>query len=395
MSRLRIIVGGFLGLLPAGGVTWDYVQYPVGFAALGHDVYYIEDTRLWPIYQLGNDGGMSCAPNVAHLAAVMDAFGLGGRWAYRDEASGTCFGLSEARVRAICRDADIFVNLSCSTYLRDEYRAIPARALVDTDPMFTQIQYLAQTGFTSGQTGMRELVAGHTHHFTFGEHIGAADCRIPDCGVRWRPTRQPISLDHWPAMSLPRDSRAAYTTLMNWTAGRPLVYAGERWGQKDVEFRRFFELPLAVPDLPLAVAVGQTTGAPFPAAEAEASGWQVLDPQRCAPEWRSYRRFIQQSRGELSVAKETYVKGRTGWFSCRSACYLATGRPVIAQDTGWSCHLPTGDGLLPFDDQASAVAALQSVAAQPEHHARAARALAADYFASDRVLSALLSELGA
>jgi hypothetical protein len=397
-SRLRIVVGGLLGLLPAGGVTWDYVQYPVGFAALGHDVYYIEDTRLWPIYQTDNADGADCSANVAHLAAVMAAFGLAERWAYRDEASGQCFGLSEERVREVCRSADLFVNVSCATVLRDEYRAIPTRALIDTDPMFTQIQYATAASFTSGESGMRGLVDGHTHHFTFGENVGADDCRMPSCGVRWRPTRQPICLAHWPPTALPSDPRAAYTTLMNWTAAPPLVYDGERWGQKDSEFRRLIDvarLADGVAQRPLALAVGQTLGAPFPADEAERAGWQVLDPQQVAADWRRYRRFIQQSWGEFSVAKQTYVKARTGWFSCRSACYLATGRPVIVQDTGWSRYVPNGVGLLAFDDAASALAALAEVAADPAKHARAARVIAEQCFESDRVLSALLREIGA
>lgn len=395
--RLRIIVGGYLGLLPAGGVTWDYVQYPVGLAQLGHDVFYVEDTRLWPVYQNDNQGGADCSANVAHLAAVMDAFELRDRWAYRDEASGRCFGLAEEKVREVCRTADLLINVSCSTFLRDEYRAIPVRILVDSDPMFTQIQYASQVMFTPGHPGMREIVDGHTHHFTFGMNIDASDCRIPNCDVYWRPTRQPVCLRHWPETALPVASNAAYTTVMNWTAGRPLVYEGESWGQKDVEFRRFSTLPGVVPDIPLAVAVGQTGGSgdPFPAAIARQQGWRVLDPAACAPDWRTYRTFIQESRGEFSVAKEAYVKGCTGWFSCRSACYLAMGRPVITQDTGWSRHLPSGCGLLPFDDERSAVDALRRVVADPGPHARAARVIAEEYFNSDRVLSEMLAQVGA
>ena len=139
----------------------------------------------------------------------------------------------------------------------------------------------------------------------------------------------------------------------------------------------------------------KTTGTPFPIEAARRQGWRVLDPAVIAPDWRAYRTFIQESRGEFSVAKETYVKARTGWFSCRSACYLASGRPVIAQDTGWSRYLPTGEGLFAFDDQRSAVEALDRVTAEPDLHARAARALAEEYFDSDRVLSKMLTDLGA
>jgi hypothetical protein len=394
--RLRIVVGGYLGLMPAGGVTWDYVQYPVGLAMLGHDVFYIEDTRLWPVYQTDNDEGANCSANVAHVAAVMDDFGLGDRWAYRDEVSGRCFGLSETAVREICRTADLLINVSCSTFPRDEYRSIPVRLLVDSDPMFTQIQYTSQAAFTPGHSGMREIVDGHTHHFTFGLNIGASDCRIPVVGVSWLPTRQPICLQYWPRTALPPAANGAYTTVMNWAAGRPLAYEGEIWGQKDVEFRRLLALPKIVPDIPLAVAVGQTDGGadPFPAEIARRQGWRVLDPSVCAPDWRSYRAFIERSSGELSVAKETYVKAHTGWFSCRSACYLAMGRPVITQETGWSRHLPSGCGLLAFDDVPSAADALRRVAADPATHARAARAIAEEHFASDRVLNDMLAQVG-
>jgi len=391
VPKLRIIVGGYLGLLPAGGVTWDYVQYPAGFAALGHDVYYVEDTRLWPQYTTGDPA--DCTPQVRHLARVMTQFGLEGRWAYRDEASGRCLGLSEARVQEICATADLLVNVSCSTYLRDEYARIPARVLIDTDPMFTQIQHELQMGFTPGRPRMREIVAGHNHHFTFGENVGRPGCRIPSCGVTWRPTRQPVMLDRWPVY--PPPPNGAFTTLMNWTAAPPLGYRGESWKQKDVEFRRVFDLPRRVPEVALAVVVNQTTGDPFPADDARRAGWRVLDPNQQAPDWQSYRHFLQRSAGEFSVAKETYVKARTGWFSCRSACYLACARPVVTQDTGWSESYPTGEGLFAFVDAAGAADALRRVAGDPLRHARAARGLAEEFFDARKVLGELLAQTGA
>ncbi|HEU0014196.1 MAG TPA: glycosyltransferase, partial [Longimicrobium sp.] len=236
----------------------------------------------------------------------------------------------------------------------------------------------------------------HTHHFTFGESVGTEACRMPACGVDWKPTRQPIYLPEWPAAELPANG-AAFTTLMNWTAGRPLRHAGETWGQKDVEFVRFLELPRRVPGLPLAVAVGQTggAGAPFPRAIAEANGWRVLDPEVCAPDPARYRAFIQASRGELSVAKETYVKAGSGWFSGRSASYLASGRPVVTQDTGWSRHVPAGEGLFAFRTLDEAAAGLEAVAADPARHARAARRLAEEHFDARSVLRRLLADAGA
>ncbi len=394
MNKLRIIVGGFLGLLPAGGVTWDYAQYPVGFAELGHDVFYIEDTRLYPFYKkVGSDWNDSSL-GVEYLQAAMEFFGMSERWSYRDEASGKCFGLSEKKINEIAKTADVFVNISCSTVLRDEYKQIPVRILLDTDPMFTQIQYLSQQMFTPGESSMRGLIDAHNYLFTFGENIGAADCRIPTCALDWRPTRQPICLDYWKA-TLP-NKNDALTTLMNWAIGKNLSYDGVEWGQKDVEFSKFIGLPKSVPQTKLAVAISQTSNTgkdAFPVDEVLKNGWQVLDPNVCAGNWMDYQNFIKNSLGEFSVAKETYVKGRTGWFSCRSACYLAAGRPVITQETGWSRFFPTGEGLFAFDNQENAVEAIRRVMSEPEKHSLKARQIAAQYFDSQKVLGEMLKQL--
>ncbi len=394
MKKLRIIVGGYLGLLPAGGVTWDYVQYLLGFAELGHDVFYIEDTRLYPIFQKAGSDWNDSSSCVGHLRAVMEFFGMPERWAYRDEASGKCFGLAEEKVEVIARTADVFVNISCSTFLRDEYRRIPARVLIDTDPMFTQIQYISQQMFTPGESKLRETIDAHNYLFTFGENIGAADCRIPSCGLSWQTTRQSICLDYWKATS--PNKNGALTTLMNWSANKNVVYDGEEWGQKDVEFGKIIKLPKSVPETKLAVAVNQTgnTGRDaFPFDEVKRNGWDVLNPNVCAENWINYQKFIENSLGEFSVAKETYVKGRTGWFSCRSACYLAAGRPVITQETGWSRFFPTGAGLFAFDNQQNAIEAIRQVTSEPEKHSRAARQIAEEYFDSRKVLGAMLEQL--
>lgn len=385
-------MGGFLGLTPAGGVTWDYIQWPLGFEMLGHDVIYVEDTRLWPVYQQESAG--DCRTNVAHVSSVMEMFGLSGRWAYRDEASGECYGLTLEQLKEFCRSADLFVNVSCSTYLRDEYRSIPVRALIDSDPMFTQIQYCNGASLTAGQSGMQEMFEGHTHYFTFGENIGKSDCRIPDCGLNWRPIRQPICLPHWPVHRLSGESPPRFTTVMNWTATQDLIFNGETWGQKNMELMRFLELPRHVPGVQLAIAVSRTVGSPFPAAFFRERGWCVLDPEECTPDWSSYRTFLGESFGEFSVAKQTYTKAHTGWFSCRSACYLACGRPVITQETGWSDYIPTGVGLFGFIDAAGAVDALVRARSDPAKHSQGAREIAEEFFSSDRVLGAMLLECG-
>ncbi len=394
MKKLRIIVGGFLGLLPAGGVTWDYVQYPVGFAALGHDVFYIEDTRLFPVYQKTGSDWNDCSACVEHLKNTMEFFGMKDRWAYRDEASGRCFGLSEEKIKEIAATADVFVNVSCSTFMRDEYRQIPVRILIDSDPMFTQIQILSEQKFTPGKANLQKAVEAHDFLFTLGENIGQNDCRIPLCDLNWRTTRQPVCLDYWkPA---PISTNAGLTTLMNWTAAKNLEYEDETWGQKDVEFIKFIDLPKQIAEVSLAVAVAQTGGTgrdSFPAEKARKAGWKVLNPETEAADWISYQNFIEKSLGEFSVAKETYVKAKTGWFSCRSACYLAAGRPVITQETGWSKYIPAGNGLFAFNDEKSAIEAIRRVAADVKFHSRRARELAEEFFDSRKVLNSLLEQI--
>jgi hypothetical protein len=390
MHKPRIIVTGFVGLYPYGGVVWDYLQYAAGFAELGWDVLYLEDTGLWPVYQ----GEFDSSLNVGHVASAMDLFGLADRWAYRDAVSGKCFGLSEQQLKEYCRSADVFLNISCSAMLRDEYAAIPVRVLLDTDPMFTQIQYLSDVSLTGGQTGIRSLVQNHTHRFTFGGNIGEASCRVPTLDLEWFPTRQPVVLSRWPVSDAPEAGSHGYSTVMNWSVFDSMNYEGEQWGQKDIEFLRFLRLPQRLPRVPLGVAVSLAPESTFPAEQVREAGWIVLDAARYVADARSYQDFIAGSRGEFSVAKETYVKANTGWFSCRSTCYLAAGRPVITQDTSWSRLLPTGRGLLAFHDEESAIDALQQVEADPKVHAKAARAVAEEFFDSGRVLREMLDRIG-
>jgi hypothetical protein len=226
----------------------------------------------------------------------------------------------------------------------------------------------------------------HDVHFSFGEHLSAA---IPDTGYHWRPTRQPVVLAEWhPAMPY----REVFTTVMNWTSYNVVVYNGQTYGQKDVEFRRFLDLPSQVAPTVLEIAVNEGKTRRTPRALLAHKGWRVVDPELACPDLDSYRRYIESSKAEWSVAKNGYVVGQPGWFSCRSACYLAAGRPVVVQDTGFGAILPVGEGLLPFTTMAEAVAAIQDVEAHYALHAKAARAIAEGYFDANKVLTRLLDE---
>src|SRR5215471_9664703 len=391
-NRRKIVVTGYIGLLPAGGVTWDYIQYPLGLRELGHDVLYLEDTYQWPIFQDAS-GEYSCESNVKYLAAAMARFGMERNWAYRDVVSSKCFGMTEDAVRQFCAAADVFINVSCSTPLREEYAAIPIRVLLDTDPMFTQVQAATGKSLFGGYSSLPEMMVNHTHHFTFGENVGGRGCEVPSGGRRWVRTRQPVVLKHWPKIPLPREG--TFTSVFNWSAAKELEFCGRKWGQKNAEFMRFLHIPEELMDLRFTIAIGQTTDDPFPAEAAKKGGWRVLSAHTVAPDMASYQRFIHRSRAEFSVAKHTYVQAKTGWFSCRSACYLASGRPVVTQDTGWSEFLPNGAGLFAFSDSETALAALREIERDPERNASAAREIAEEVFDSNKVLAKMLAEVGA
>jgi hypothetical protein len=231
----------------------------------------------------------------------------------------------------------------------------------------------------------RRLVDEHDVRFSFGECLTDL---VPDTGDRWRPTRQPIVLDEWRADTPPRD---VLTTVMNWTSYKPVEFNGRSYGQKDQEFMRFIDLPRRVQTpLEVAMSAGKTKQAPISLLRHR--GWTVIDPDERCPDLDSYRDYVSSSLGEWSVAKNGYVVGRPGWFSCRSACYLAAGRPVIVQDTGFAAVVPTGLGIVPFTTFDEAVAGIESVVADYPAQAQAAREIADAYFDSDRVLAVLLED---
>jgi hypothetical protein len=318
----------------------------------------------------------------------MQRFGLAERWAYRFPLEERWFGLSDERRREVVRTADLVLDVSGCLEDPGRHRGRGPLVYIDTDPVFTQIKLAV------GKPAFRSRVAAHDLHFSFGEQVE----RLPAAlSLRWRPTRQPIVLSEWQAGPPLRD---AYTTVMSWTSYPPLLFEGETYGQKDVEFRRFLELPQRVAPIPLEVAVGATRHVDWESGGGEASppellrraGWRVADAYRLCAGLDAYRDFVASSRGEWSVQKNGYVRGRPGWFSCRSACYLAAGRPVVVQDTGLAGVLPLGEGLLAFETLEEAAAGVREVDAHYARHARAARELAAEHFASGRVLADLLEE---
>lgn len=396
-GRLRIVVTGLIAQHPRlGGVAWDYVQFPAGLARLGHDVYYLEDSGEWPYVAAGGADRDSWiahdpAPNVRHLASVMERFGLGDRWLYRFPIKPRWYGLSHRKRRELLATADLLVNVSGTLKRPSDYRQIPRLVYVDSDPAFTQVKL----ALPRGQKKFQRRVAAHDVFFSFGERIGETPLAN---GIEWRPTRQPILLSEWRTEARPRD---VFTTVMSWTSYRPLRHRGRSLGQKDVEFRRFVDLPRAVHPTRLEVALGGTRHLRWETESADgrtpqealrAAGWRVVDAATVSGDLDAYRGYIESSKAEWSVAKNGYVTGETGWFSCRSACYLASGRPVVVQDTGFGGVLPVGDGIRSFRTPEEAADAVHDVVGDYARHSRAAREVAEEYFDSDRVLGRLVEE---
>jgi hypothetical protein len=390
-DRLRIVVTGLAATYPFGGVFWDYVQYVLGFRRLGHEVLYLEDTGRWCYDPRTGTFVEAGAANAVLLNRHLGALDpdLERDWFFRD-AAGATYGRPWAEVSEFCRTANLFLHISASCLLRDEYREADRIAFVDSDPLYTQAGILCDPeGAGAERTGWwRER---HDVFFTFGENVGAPDCLIPTGTFDWIPTRQPVVLDCFDPAAVPvADRRRVLTTVASWepTEKGPVV-GGVAYKGKSAEFERFIDLPGRV-GLPLEVALS----GPAPRERLRGHGWQIREGFGVSADPWVYRDYLARSLAEWSVAKNAYVRSRSGWFSCRTACYLALGVPAVVQDTGFSRFLPTGEGLSAFDTVEEATAAIARIAADPDRNAAAARRIAEEFFDSDRVLTRLLDHAG-
>ncbi|MEO8604166.1 MAG: glycosyltransferase family 1 protein [bacterium] len=386
---MRIVVTGLVATYPLGGVSWDYLAYVDGFRRLGAEVLYLEDTGGWFYHPAAETFDDDAAPNLAYLQSALariDAADLA--WAVR-APDGTLHGSPLSAVSSFCRGADLFLNVSGACWLRDEYRGARRTAYLDTDPGFTQTKLRAaqQGSATKDQQFSVDLIHQHDRFFTFAEHIGAADCRVPVCDLDWKTTRQPLVLERWPVRA-PTAAGRPYTTVMSWKVepAQPVI-DGIAYGGKDVEFSRFVDLPRRV-DVPLEIALGGAA----PRDDLQRAGWQIVEAYQRSTTMDVYQDYLYASRGEWSVAKQVYVALRSGWFSTRSAFYLAAGKPVVVQDTGWSAHYPTGAGLFAFSTIDEAAAALAEIESDYARHCDAARAVAERELDAEPVLTRLLAD---
>jgi hypothetical protein len=365
-----------------GGHTWVFLQYLLGFRRLGFDVVFID--RLEPEMCIDDKGEavpVADSVNLRYLAEVMDAFDLGEQWALLHDEGRDVFGMSRSQVRETLRRSDLLLNVMGFLDDDDLLAAAPFRVFLDIDPGFGQMWC---------RLGLHDPFSGHHAHVTIGEAIGQGGCKIPTCGYEWTTTKQPIVLEHWPVASGPGRS---FTSIGAWRGPfAPIELDGETYGLRVHEFRRFFSLPHLV-DKELEVALDIDQVEIDDLRGLDGGGWTLVDPAEVARDPWAYREYVASSRGELMIAKNMYVAAHSGWFSDRSICYLASGRPVIAQDTSLTGRLPIGEGLLTFTSVDEAVEAFAVVEADYPRHADAARAIAEEQFSSDVVLPRLLRVL--
>ena len=380
--RGTVVVSGILFWYPLAGVSYQFLHYLLGLRALGFRVFYVEDSGRWVYDPALRELTSDPRANIARIEPLLRAHGFADAWAFRGAyPGGECFGMTAPQLARLYREADLLLNVTGAQELREEHMQIPRRVYLETDPFGSQVK-LAQ-----GDVALRAVVDAHDTWFTFGENVGQPDCLAP-VDRPWLPTRQPIALELWTMQ--PEAANARYRTITTWhNTGKDVRFKGElyHW-TKDREFMKI--APIAADRSAQRFELASDADANARAA-LQAHGFELSDALSISGDPARYRAFIERSRAELSVARDQYARPNTGWFSDRSACYLAAGRPVITQHTGFERHLPVGRGLFAFRTREDIARAIDTIESDYLAHCRAARELAREYFAADRVLGQLLS----
>jgi len=373
--------------MPVAGVVWQTLHYLLGFERLGYDAYYVEAHGRTPSMLMAPADEDASGRAAAFIATIMRRYGLGDRWAFRAlHKDGRCFGMTDARLRRLLTSAEMIVNLHGGTEPLPELRATDRLVYVETDPVQLQLE------LAEGYKASHEFLEAHSAFFTFAESYGTDQCLLPVSDrFEFQTTRQPVLADLWQAAGPPAHDR--FTTIGNWSQPwRDVSIEGRvyTWS-KDHEFKKVLELPARLGNrFELALSSYEEADRRL----LESHGWRVTPAMGFSTDLVAYRDFIAGSAGEFTVAKDQNVRLRTGWFSDRSATYLAAGRPVITQDTGFGGAIPTGSGLFAFSNAEEVAEAVERIDREPQRHRRAARELALEYFAAEVVLAEMLAHMG-
>lgn len=387
----RIVVFGIAGRSPFAGVAWQLLHYLEALVRLGHEVTYVEDTGDWPYDADRDEVSGDPGYTLRYIAGLAGRCGLGERWAYRAASAGDrVFGLSEARLQTVLESADALLNITGSTRLRGAALRVPVRIYVESDPGLPQIEVAQDKAFTL------EVLESHTHRFTFGESYGMPGCELPVGRFEYLPTRQPVVIDWWdaaPEAPSGAPSPGRFTTVSSWhQTGKDIEWNGRLYAwSKHEQFLEYVDLPRRTA-VPLELALASSD--PAVGSMLRGYGWSVRDAVGLTKKPDPYRDYVQQSRAEFTVAKQQYTALRTGWFSDRSACYLAAGRPVVTQQTGFTEHLPSGRGLFAFESMDDVLAAFDAIESDYEGQREAAREIAREYFDAEKVVASMLERAG-
>lgn len=389
MSRKRIIVTGYMARCPIAGVIWQHIHYIVGLQRLGHEVFYLEDSRAHPYHPLTYD----YVPDWSYTAAIMPKlaaqFGFEGRWGYRARYldDRPTAGLSGARISELWREADAVLNVCGEQELNDDVLQNRCLIYIESDPGKEQCVI-----DNDPDAPIHETLSHYHAVFTFGEHIGTPRFPVPLHDVPWQPTRQPIVTDFWKTDALPK-SDAVFTSVANWnTKGKDIEWRGDKYlWSKALEFLRFKQAPRSAGET-FELATNLRDEATR--AELQSLGWRLTSPQEISIDHNLYVQYLRDSKGEFTVAKDQYVRLNTGWFSDRTACYLAAGRPVITQETGFTDLYGGGPGLLTFRTVDEVAEAVRAVNLDYATHSRAAFEVAAEHFEATKVVASILDRAG-
>ena len=379
-NRLKILVLGYIVRGPIAGMSWHHIQYVLGLNALGHDVCYYVDSGESPYCCYHPPTGITNSNpgyGLSYLKNIFEQLELQNPWAYFDYHQNKWYSNKINSKVLKTSPFDLLINLSASNPLRDWMSTIPVRVLIDTDPVFTQIRNL--------QDPARKLLTSkHNIFFTFGENIHSSVCQIPKDGFKWQATRQPIQLENW--MNQNKNHNGKFTNIMQWESYPSLEFNEIRYGLKSDSFWPYLDLPKRTRQQ-LEIALGSPSA---PRKVLRDNSWSLINPLDVSEDLWKYRKYIQHSKAEFSISKEAYVKTQSGWFSERSACYLASGRPVLTQETGFSKNIETGIGLLSYRTINEALNSIDEINSNYNKHCKKAREIATEYFNAQTILDSLL-----
>jgi hypothetical protein len=377
---MKILIGSVISITPfSPGMAWNWMHHAVGLRKLGHEVYYVEEVEpRWCVDSRGQPCRFEDSLNRGLFQTIMERFGFLGSACQVYNGGEATFGMTLDALVAVAREADLLLNISGHVKTDRLLGRAKRRVYVDQDPVYTQL-WLAEYG--------KDLnLRAHDAFVSVGLNIGTPLTPIPGGGVEWRHALPPVVLDYWPYRFDPSCCR--FTTIASWSGFGDLCYRGEWYGSKEEEFRRFAGLPPAAGQ-EFEVALRRHREEDEGVRRLRENGWVLTEASRIADLSR-YQDYIARSRAEIGIAKNAYVKGRSGWFSDRTAHYLASGKPALVQSTGFERHLPTGRGLLAFGSLEEAVAGVEAINQDYEGHCRAAREIAAEFLDYRKVLPKLL-----